>query len=77
LGSEADAATGASQGRHGIQTLLAPKAVAELLATYLEVDIPYARLANVSCNDDSRNQKFESNMSARSPLRGRAPRRSH
>src|SRR5215208_5307985 len=35
LGSDADAATGASQGRHGIQTLLAQKAVAELLATYL------------------------------------------
>jgi hypothetical protein len=35
MGSEADAATGASQGRYGIQTLLAQKSAAELLATYL------------------------------------------
>jgi hypothetical protein len=43
LGSEADAATGASQGRHGIQTLLAQKAVAELLATYLGLSHKRAR----------------------------------
>jgi hypothetical protein len=35
LGSEADAAAGAPQGWHDVQTLLAQKAVAELLATHL------------------------------------------
>lgn len=39
LGSDADAATGASQGWHDVQTLLAQKAVAELLATYLALTI--------------------------------------
>jgi hypothetical protein len=36
LGSEADAAAGAPQGWHDVQTLLAQKGAAELLATYLE-----------------------------------------
>src|SRR4051794_22168339 len=35
LGADADTATSASQGRHAVQTFLAQKAVAELLATYL------------------------------------------
>jgi hypothetical protein len=36
LGSEADAAAGAPQGWHDVQTLLAQKGAAELLATYLD-----------------------------------------
>jgi 16S rRNA G1207 methylase RsmC len=50
LGSDVDAAAGASQGRNGIQTLLAQEAVAELLAAYLAAELEaegiYSRVYN-------------------------------